>query len=541
MAARWAAWMATRMAARIGMDGAPRRAGLVAATLASLVGGLPGATATAATGTAVPELAAYDTEIEAFLARWNIAGAAVAVARNGRLVLSRGYGVADRGTGAPVQPDALFRIASVSKPITSAAVLKLVQDGVLSLDLAVFPYLARGNPVDARLHRITVRHLLEHSGGWDRDLVGDPMFQLLQIAQNMGVASPPDADTILRWMLTQPLQFEPGSRYAYSNFGYLVLGEVVAKASGQRYEDQVRTLLLRAGVTRPRLGASLPGARLAGEVSYHMPAGATTTRSMFGPGQVPWPYGGFAIEPMAAHGGWVASAADLVAFAALLDGQPGRADLLDAASLAEMRRIPAYETRSDYWYGKGWQINSANNLWHTGSLPGTTALLVSASNGMQWAVLLNQRDDADAGNFSADLDNTMWRAFRAVTRWPTHDLFAAAGIGGPVDGCFGSPTFSGGRLCLPVVEVPGAGGATERYTATLTLTDGATLSFSLAGAVPALGSSEFPARFDPATGVVTLPRVVLPDASGTAKAYRAELELLPGAGLNFRVRGATPL
>lgn len=499
----------------------------------------------AATGVAVPEMASYDTELQKFMTKWSVPGAAVAVVRDGRLVFARGYGVADPATGAPVQPDSLFRIASVSKPVTSAAVMKLVQDGGLSLDLKVFPYLARGAASDSRLNSITVRHLLEHSAGWDREIAGDPMFNLSNIARAMGVASPPDADTILRWMLTQPLQFNPGARHAYSNFGYLVLGQVVAKASGQRYDDYVSNLLRQAGVTRMKPGSTLAGARLAGEVAYVMPAGTPLVNSVFSsaPGAVPWPYGGFAIEPMTAHGGWVASAIDLVAFAAAMDGNGARADLLSAASLAEVARRPAYVADSaSAWYGKGWNINRVGNWWHTGSLPGTASLLVNASNGTKWAVLLNLRSESNSGAFFSELDSLMWVAFGGVKSWPAGDQFATLQGSGSVPGCVGTPSFAAGVLCIPVVEVPNGTATPARYNATLQLTDGATLSFALTSAVPVTSSEAGVPAFDPASGLVTLPRVVLPDASGTPKAYRARLTLLPGGtGLNFRVLDATLL
>lgn len=499
----------------------------------------------AATGTAVPEMASYDTEVQKFMQKWSVPGATVAVARQGRLLFARGYGVADPASPAPVQADSLFRIASVSKPITATAVMKLVEDGALTLDLPVFPYLARGTATDTRLNRVTVRHLLEHSGGWDRDIAGDPMFNLVSIAAQMGVPSPPDADTILRWMLRQPLQFAPGARSAYSNFGYLVLGQVVAKASGQRYEDYVHNLLLKAGITRVQPGASLASKRLPGEVAYAMQAGSGLATSVFAaaPGAVPWPYGGFAIEPMTAHGGWVASAIDLVAFAAALDGDARRPELLNAGSLAEMTRKPGTAAVNDsYWYAKGWQVNSAGNWWHTGSLPGTASLLVRAANGYQWAVLLNLRSDSQSNAFFGELDNLMWTAFAGVTSWPAGDQFAAVQSPGPIAGCVGVPAFAAGVLCLPVVEVPNGSATPDRYNATLQLTDGASLSFTLSAATPVSSSEKGVPAFDPATGIVNLPRVLLPDPSGTPKAWTARLQLVPGGtGLNFRLLDASPL
>jgi N-acyl-D-amino-acid deacylase len=515
---------------------------LSAVALAAAIG--HGAVARAATGPAVPELAAYDREVEAFIARWNVPGAAVAVVRNGRLLFARGYGAADPLKQEPVQPDSLFRIASLSMPITSAAVMKLVEDGALALELPVFPYLGLGTPSDPRLNLITVRHLLEHSGGWDRAVAGDPPFMPRQIAQAMGVASPPDERTIVRWVLTQPLQYDPGTRFAYSNLGYIVLGLVVAKASGQTYADAVRTLLLRAGVTRMALGASLPAGRLAGEVRYAMDGASPDVPSVFddAPGMVSAPYGGFALEPMAANGGWVASAVDLAAFLAAIDGQGSRADLLGAESLAETVKRPSYvPLYATAWSAKGWSANQNGEAWHQGSLPGTTSLLVRANNGTQWAVLMNLRNDSRRDEFAADLDDMMWNAYRSVTQWPVADLFPQFGNRGTAEGCFGVPAFAAGKLCLPVVEVPNGSATPDRYTATLALADAATLTFTLASAAPVANTEAGVPSFDPATGMITLPRVVVPDPSGTPRTYRARMQLVPGAaGMTFRVIEAVP-
>src|SRR3712207_5689223 len=83
------------------------------------------------TGRIVPELAAYDRAMLSLLARWGVPGAALAVAKDGRLVLARGYGLANIEADEPVRPTSIFRIASVTKPITAMAILKLVEQGRL--------------------------------------------------------------------------------------------------------------------------------------------------------------------------------------------------------------------------------------------------------------------------------------------------------------------------------------------------------------------------------------------------------------------------
>jgi CubicO group peptidase (beta-lactamase class C family) len=118
------------------------------------------------TGAAGPGLERFDALIQNILERSGIPGASLAMARGGRLVLARGYGLADVATGERVQPQTRFVLASVSKAITAVTVLKLVQEGRLSLEATVLPFLAAGeSPVDPRWQVITVEMLLRHEGG----------------------------------------------------------------------------------------------------------------------------------------------------------------------------------------------------------------------------------------------------------------------------------------------------------------------------------------------------------------------------------------
>jgi len=381
-------------------------------------------------GEAVPGMASVDEVISTLMRRWEIPGGAVAIVKDGRLVYARGFGTGDGSADGAPPPDALFRIASLSKPITAVAVLKLVESGRLGLDTPAFSLLGdlappAGATVDPRLASITVRQLLQHSGGWDRDATFDPMFRPIEAAAAVGAPSPASAETVIRYMRGRPLDFAPGSRYAYSNFGYAVLGRVVARASGTAYDEYVRSAVLAPmGITRMRLGGSLASARAPGEVRYYDPG---TTTSVFGGGGVPWPYGGFHLEAMDAHGGWIASAVDLMRFVTAVDGLPTRPDVLQPATIDAMTARPA----SPLWdgspvhYGMGWLVRPAEgNWWHDGSLPGTASLLVRTGGGLAWAALFNARAMRPGSTFEAEIDGAMWRAVRGVTAWPTHDLFA---------------------------------------------------------------------------------------------------------------------
>ncbi len=383
------------------------------------------------TGTAVPGLASFDRAIPALMKKWGIPGGAVAVVRDGRLVLARGYGYADLEAKAPVQPDALFRIASVSKPVTAAAVLKLVEEGRLDLNARAFEFRADLEPppgatVDPRIRQVTVRQLLHHAGGWDRDRSFDPMFRPGIAAQAVGAPAPASAETVMRYMLGQPLDFQPGERYAYSNFGYAVLGRVVEAVTGESYEAYVkRAILAPAGITRMQVGRSLPAGRAEGEVRYY--DGASAPSVFPGGGTVPMPYGGFYLEAMDAHGGWIASAVDLLRFATAVDGLPTRPDVLGPDAVRAMVAAPPAPLwlNSSYHYGMGWLVRPAEgNWWHDGSLPGTTALLVRTGGGLAWAALFNSRSTpAPGASLAAELDAALWQAVGEASSWPAHDLF----------------------------------------------------------------------------------------------------------------------
>src|SRR5262249_15615705 len=144
----------------------------------------------------------------------DIRAGTLAVMKDGRLVLARGYGYLDRDEHLPVTPESPFRLASLTKPITAAAIRKLIHEGKLQLDAQVFPLLGVDPPQrqkgDARLQDITVRHLLEHRGGWDLRTAGDTMFRSSEIAAALGKEGTASADDIVRYMAGQPLQFDPG-------------------------------------------------------------------------------------------------------------------------------------------------------------------------------------------------------------------------------------------------------------------------------------------------------------------------------------------
>ena len=412
--------------------------GLVAAVcVVALIGVEAGAEPT---GSALPGLGSYDAFMTALIRKWDIAGAGLAVARDGRLLLVRGYGLADRSRSAPVEPSSRFRLASLSKTVTAVAVLQLVQDGRLGLDDKVLPILGDLAPSparisDKRVHDITVRHLLQHSGGFDRARSGDVMFLPLaaDAASRQGGPLPPDCPTILRDALEQKLDFAPGARFAYSNIGYCLLGRVIERVTGVPYEARVRERVLApAGVRRMHIGRTLAAAE--GEVTYYdYEAKAVRAMPGFGFKRAPRPYGEFAVETMDSYGGWIGSPVDYLRFLLAIDGRRGPA-LLSGATVAEMNARPnlpeaAGDDESNppgSVYGLGIRIRQGQNgvnLWHGGSLPGTNTLAVRTADGFTWVVAFNGRP-RDRSGFRSEVDRGLWTAKAKVQTWPDADLFA---------------------------------------------------------------------------------------------------------------------
>ena len=183
-----------------------------------------------------------------------------------------------------------------------------------------------------------------------------------------------------------------------------------------------------------RIGHTLRKDRAPGEVRYYGAPGKTTD-AVVGPRMgkpVPWPYGGWYLEALDAHGGWIASAPDLVRFASAFD-VPEQCPILTARGVHTMFARPsglAGHTRKgaprDSFYACGWQVRPVSggaNTWHSGSLDGTNALLVRRHDGLSWAVLFNSREEFKKEEPAVAIDGPLHEAADAVKTWPTHDLF----------------------------------------------------------------------------------------------------------------------
>jgi N-acyl-D-amino-acid deacylase len=182
---------------------------------------------------------------------------------------------------------------------------------------------------------------------------------------------------------------------------------------------------------RASLGRALPENRAKGEVKYYDPrkrTGACLYPPRVGE-QVPTPDGALNVEGYEAHGGWVASAPDLVRFAAAFD-DPAKCKLLSAASVRAMWERPAGDPGHDAkgkpkaaYYGCGWDVRPIGaggrvNAWHTGLIPGTASILVRLHDGLDWAVLFNADRDPDNKFLAELIDPLFAEAAAEVKDWP---------------------------------------------------------------------------------------------------------------------------
>lgn len=391
----------------------------------SIKGAIPKVETVETKADGVTELSAIDLEIGQFMKQWGLPGASVALVKDGKLLYAKAFGKAD--INIPAQTDHVFRVASLSKPITAIAVMKLVEEGKLSLDDKVFgengllndaPY---NQIVDKRIKEITVRHLLQHTAGWDRNFgkEGDPMFNSLHIAETMGTSAPADAVTIIRYMLTKPLDFTPGTRFSYSNLGYNILGRVIEEVSLASYEEYVMENILNPlEIMDMSLGFSAYEDKQPKEVVYFERPELKLSSPSSGDGKVSYyPYGGFNLEAMDAHGGWLASATDLAKIIVASSGSGTGKDILTKGSTIEMAEpCDVYP-----YYGLGWCVNERGNRWHTGSLVGASSMMASLNNGIGWVLLFN--GNPLTSEYFQSMDRVMWNALSNIKEWPSDDLF----------------------------------------------------------------------------------------------------------------------
>jgi N-acyl-D-amino-acid deacylase len=419
----------------------------------------------AISGRPVPALTQLDTIMTNFMndSGRTISAGVLGVSRGGRVVFLHSYGTLSPGVNLP--ETALFRQASVVKPITAAAMQRFAQNnglganqlqrrafnlsgngGVLSVTLP--PSTAIG---DARYSQITVGHLLNHSAGWDRNSqpITNPWFRDFPITQVRAAGiqmNEPDAlptrpqlvGFALQFPLdyapgaasytqpvpsgsppgTMPITMTPGPGATYSNFGYLVLGEILETLAPGGYLGYVRDQILSAAnwipATEWALGHTLTSQRDLREPPYVSGEGSANSVFDYTPpiDQLPLQDGGYHIETMMAHGGLIASSQAMLRFGNLFSVwyQTTGAGTTQASNI-------------------GLPITAANpmpNAAHTGALPGTSTILrqiggaAGADDDIVIHIAFNERSGGSA-DWASDACNQVVTFLNglAADAWPT--------------------------------------------------------------------------------------------------------------------------
>ncbi|MEP3480932.1 MAG: serine hydrolase domain-containing protein [Fuerstiella sp.] len=355
------------------------------------------------------EAAVVNDLVRTFMQQYSVPGLSLAMTYRGKLKLLVCAGYADTTSQTAVAPDHRFRIASVSKPITSITTMLMAQSGRLQLDQPVFTTLLPefsseisrlGSSNQRRLQSMTLRHLLEHTaGGWG-NRTADPMFT----ASALGMSH----HDLIRWTLNnRALAHDPGQHYAYSNFGYCLVGRVLEKRMNMSYENVVRKYVLEPSGLQDqtlKIGGNTFAERQTNEVTYYGQSEEAYHRIMD-------------VKRMDAHGGWVGSPTDLVRLLTGIDNQAKPSGLLQPKWI----KIMTTASHANPGYAKGWSVNKQGSWWHTGSFNGGSAILARINDGHSWAMTMNTRSKKKG--YSSALDRLPWDIKRSIKTWGSHDLF----------------------------------------------------------------------------------------------------------------------
>jgi CubicO group peptidase (beta-lactamase class C family) len=338
-----------------------------------------------------------DSLVKGIMMRHQVPGAALAITHNGHLIFARGYGYADIESRQVVEPETRFVLASVSKAIESVTAFKLIQDDRLKLDDHPFELLGtpspKGTTPDKRLKQITVRQLMHHAGGWDRDKSGDPFEFSHKVAHELKIKQPITADQLIYYMDGRPLEFDPGTKEIYSNYGFIVLGQAIAHVTGEPNEPSVQNITLGPmGVHDMQMAAP--------RVPHHRGTYLPNEANRYFIGH--WkalPGGHF--EATGAAGGWCGSAVAMARFLTALDGTRTGEPFINDELMNEMlaKPKPPLKIRENgSWYGLGWDaVREIPNWPHgkglayakDGGVNGISTWIEHLPGGIDWVILFN--------------------------------------------------------------------------------------------------------------------------------------------------------
>lgn len=275
-----------------------------------------------------------ETAISSFMSRQNIPAISVAIVQDNQIIFVGGYGITDLENFVPTKPASVYRIASVSKPLTAVAAMQLVEKGKLDLDAPVQKYVP-SFPV--KQFPITARQLLAHLSGvrYYKPGEGERTVRYNTLTEALAIFK------------DDPLEFEPETKYLYTTYGYTLLGTVIEGASGMSYTDYMRENVFKpAGMSRTRpddLFAIIPNrARGYRPIVFGKLDGNYRNQSLMDSSyKIP-------------GGGFVSTAEDMARFAiGVLNGT-----LIKPETFAAMSKNQKTRDGKETGYGYGWYVGT---------------------------------------------------------------------------------------------------------------------------------------------------------------------------------------
>lgn len=375
----------------------------------------------------VPDLEKLDKKIKRYIRDWHIKGASLAITRNDSLVYAKGYGWADQEMEVEMAPGHIMRVASVSKLITAVGIMVLQDQGKMTIKDKVFgpdgilndEFFNELTKCDSRYQKITVEDVMRHQSGFNRD----PLFSSLDVQKQMKLENPPTKEDYFTLVLGKKLKAAPGERIAYSNFGYLVLSEIIEKVSGKPYEQFIREDVLKpAGCYDMHIGAIDYCDKRENEVRYYTHEGDGKYVADFRDSRdtVERCYGGTNLPLLSGAGAWCSSTIELARLVASIDGHKGVKDIISKKSLNQM--IAYYDENT---YSLGWNDTHPSKGWNrTGTLAGTSALVRHYPDGECW-ILVTNTSTYKGPRFTKNTD-ALFNECRKLysSKLPKVDLFA---------------------------------------------------------------------------------------------------------------------
>ncbi len=352
-------------------------------------------------------IADIDSIAEKFMRKYDMPGLSLAIARNDTLLYVKAYGFADISAQNIVTDSSLFRIGCLSQPITAMAILKLVEEGRISLGEKVFGTDGiLGNdygskPYDARVNQITVTELLDHCAGWEND-------------DNTFLNSSLSASEILRMVLDSvPLQTQPGKNFNFSYLGYVVLGKIIEKVTGKPYAQYIhKEILDPAGDMDMKIAGARIEDRQKNEVSHYV-------RTFWIDNYEDDHYYTQNISNMQAACGWLGSAKDLLTLLVRVDKFKYKPDIFNDSMMKIM--LTPYDSNSHFSCG-WWSNNKFHNWFAVGDYWSTPVEMARADNGFCWVILTNKAPQLIGAD--EDLDKMIWEIIHdSNIQWPKRDLF----------------------------------------------------------------------------------------------------------------------